>query len=109
MDYYLILEADMVCIGIIGAMDQEINSLIREMEDREEKTIAGMTFYKGVLWNIDTVIVKSGVGKVNMAICTQLLIDLYEVDMLINTGIAGGLYKDLEVGDIVISDLKRRM
>lgn len=103
MDYYLMLEADMVCIGIIGAMDQEINSLIRQMEDREEKTIAGMTFYKGVLWNIDTVIVKSGVGKVNMAICTQLLIDLYEVDMLINTGIAGGLYKDLEVGDIVIS------
>ena len=40
MDYYLILEADMVCIGIIGAMDQEINSLIRQMEDREEKTIA---------------------------------------------------------------------
>jgi adenosylhomocysteine nucleosidase len=93
----------MVCIGIIGAMDKEIDALISQMKDKEEKTMAGMTFHRGTLWNNDAVVVKSGVGKVNIAVCTQLLIDLYEVDMLINTGIAGGLYKGIEVGDIVIS------
>lgn len=93
----------MVCIGIIGAMEQEIEALVHQMEDREEKTMAGMTFHRGKLWNNEAVVVKSGVGKVNMAVCTQLLIDLYEVDMLINTGIAGGLHKGIEVGDMVIS------
>ena len=93
----------MVCIGIIGAMDKEINALLSQLKDVEEKTMAGMTFHRGKLWDNDAVIVKCGVGKVNMAVCTQLLIDLYEVDMLINTGIAGGLHKDINVGDIVIS------
>ena len=93
----------MVCVGIVGAMDKEVNCLIHEMENVEEKTLAGMTFHRGVLWDIETVIVKSGVGKVNIAVCTQLLIDVYEVDFLINTGIAGGLYKGIEIGDIVIS------
>lgn len=93
----------MVCIGIIGAMDKEINALLSQLKDVEEKTMAGMTFHWGKLWDNDAVIVKCGVGKVNMAVCTQLLIDLYEVDMLINTGIAGGLHKDINVGDIVIS------
>lgn len=93
----------MVCIGVIGAMEEEVSSLIHQMEDAESKTIAGMTFYRGTLWNQQTVVVKSGVGKVNMAVCTQILVDVYEVDMLINTGVAGGLYKDINVGDIVIS------
>ena len=93
----------MVCIGIIGAMDKEINALLSQLKDVEEKTMAGMTFHRGKLWDNDAVIVKCGVGKVNMAVCTQLLIDLYEVDMLINTGIAGGLHKEINVGDIVIS------
>ena len=73
------------------------------MEDAEKKTIAGMTFYRGTLWNQQAVVVQSGIGKVNMAICTQILVNVYEVDMLINTGVAGGLYKDINVGDIVIS------
>lgn len=93
----------MVCIGIIGAMKEEVASLIHQMKDAEEKTIAGMTFYRGNLWNQEAVVVQSGVGKVNMAICTQILVNVYEVDMLINTGVAGGLYKDINVGDIVIS------
>ena len=62
-----------------------------------------MTFNKGKLWNQDAVVVQSGIGKVNMAICTQILVNIYGVDMLINTGVAGGLYKDINVGDIVIS------
>ena len=93
----------MVCIGVIGAMEEEVASLIHQMEDAEKKTIAGMTFNRGTLWNQQAVVVQSGVGKVNMAICTQILIDVYGVDMLINTGVAGGLYKDINVGDIVIS------
>ena len=93
----------MVCIGVIGAMEEEVSSLIQQMEDAESKTLAGMTFYHGTLWNQQAVVVKSGVGKVNMAVCTQILVDVYEVDMVINTGVAGGLYKDINVGDIVIS------
>lgn len=56
----------MVCIGVIGAMEEEVSSLINQMEDAESKTMAGMTFYKGTLWNQDTVVVQSGIGKVNM-------------------------------------------
>ena len=93
----------MVCIGVIGAMKEEVASLIHQMKDAEEKVVAGMTFYHGNLWNQDAVVVQSGVGKVNMAICTQILINVYGVDMVINTGVAGGLYKDINVGDIVIS------
>lgn len=93
----------MVCVGVIGAEIEEIEALINQMKDKEEKTLAGMTFYRGVLWDQETVVVRSGVGKVNMAACTQILVDVYEVDLLINTGVAGGLYKDINVGDIVIS------
>lgn len=93
----------MVCIGVIGAMDEEVSALIKQMEDKESKTIAGMTFHKGRLWKQDTVVVRSGVGKVNMSICTQILISQFGVDLVINTGVAGGLYKDINVGDIVIS------
>ena len=99
-------EEDMVCIGVIGAMEEEVASLINQMEDAESKTMAGMTFNKGKLWNQDAVVVQSGIGKVNMAICTQILVNIYGVDMLINTGVAGGLYKDINVGDIVISKEK---
>ncbi|MDO4978273.1 MAG: 5'-methylthioadenosine/adenosylhomocysteine nucleosidase [Eubacteriales bacterium] len=93
----------MVCIGIIGAMEDEVSALIKQMEDKEEQVIAGMTFHKGKLWKQDTVVVRSGIGKVNMGICTQILVTVFGVDMLINTGVAGGLYKDINVGDIVIS------
>ena len=93
----------MVCIGVIGAMEEEVSSLINQMEDAESKTMAGMTFYKGTLWNQDTVVVQSGIGKVNMAICTQILVDDFKVDYVINTGIAGSLNAAIDIGDIVIS------
>lgn len=93
----------MVCIGVIGAMEEEVSALIAQMEEAESKTLAGMTFHRGTLWNQEAVVVQSGIGKVNMAVCTQILADVYEVDMVINTGVAGGLYKDINVGDIVIS------
>ena len=90
-------------IGVIGAMEEEVSMLIGQMKNKETKVMAGMEFNRGKLWDIDAVIVKSGIGKVNMAICTQILVDVYKVTAVINTGVAGGLYKKLNVGDIVIS------
>ncbi len=90
-------------IGIIGAMEEEVSLLIDAMEKKEKISFAGMDFYTGILKKKKVVIVKSGIGKVNMALCTQILIDKFGITHLINTGVAGGLYKDIEVGDIVIS------
>lgn len=90
-------------IGIIGAMEEEVQVLKNEMEAEEVKEITGMTFYKGTLCGKETVVVQSGIGKVNAAICTQVLADQFGVDVVINTGIAGSLDADIDIGDIVIS------
>lgn len=90
-------------IGIIGAMEEEVSQLIEAMENKEKVTCAGMDFYSGTLKVKDAVVVQSGIGKVNMALCTQILADKFDVEAVINTGVAGGLYKDIEIGDIVIS------
>lgn len=90
-------------IGIIGAMPEEVAQLIEQMEEAKKATIAGMDFYDGELWNKKTVVVKSGIGKVNMAACTQILASIYKVTALINTGVAGGLYAPINIGDIVLS------
>lgn len=90
-------------IGIIGAMKEEVETLITSMEEAHRTTKASMDFYEGKLWGNDAVVVMSGIGKVNMAVCTQIMIDSFGVEKLINTGVAGGLYKDIEIGDIVIS------
>lgn len=90
-------------IGIIGAMEEEVAQLIEAMEDVKKSTIAGMDFYDGNLWGKKAVVVKSGIGKVNMAACTQILASIYKVDALINTGVAGGLYAPINIGDIVLS------
>ncbi len=90
-------------IGIIGAMDEEVAQLKGLMHGMEEVAKAGMVFAKGELWGKDTVVVVSGIGKVNMAVCTQALIDIFDVDTLINTGVAGSLDNDIDIGDIVLS------
>jgi adenosylhomocysteine nucleosidase len=90
-------------IGIIGAMPEEVAQLIEQMQDVKENTVAGMDFYDGILWGKKAVVVKSGIGKVNMAACTQILASTYQVDALINTGVAGGLYGPINIGDIVLS------
>ena len=89
--------------GIIGAMDLETKLLIEEMENAAETKIAGMLFYSGLLKKVEVVVVTSGVGKVNAAACTQILITHFGVDRLINTGVSGAIHHELEVGDIVIS------
>ena len=90
-------------IGIIGAMEEEVAVLKEEMNVQEVVKAASMDFYKGVLCGRDVVVVRSGVGKVNAALCAQLLVDRFGVEILINTGIAGSLDAQIDIGDIVIS------
>ena len=90
-------------IGIIGAMEEEVAALKSEMADAEVTEFASMTFYKGTLCGKDVVVVRSGIGKVNAAICAQILVDKFGVDTLINTGIAGSLDARIDIGDMVIS------
>lgn len=89
--------------GIIGAMDDEIASLTEAMTEPQIRNVAGMDFYEGTLDGADVVIVKCGVGKVNAASCAQILIDVFEVDRIINTGVAGSLDAQIDIGDIVVS------
>ena len=90
-------------IGIIGAMEEEVAALKEAMEIQEVVERASMTFCKGVLCGKDVVVVRSGIGKVNAGICAQILADKFDVDVLINTGIAGSLNAAIDIGDMVIS------
>ncbi len=90
-------------IGIIGAMEEEVAALKEAMEIAETAEYASMDFCRGTLGGKDVVIVRSGIGKVNAAVCTQVLVDRFKVSRLINTGIAGSLDAQIDIGDIVIS------
>lgn len=90
-------------IGIIGAMEEEVLALAEMMEGVESTKIAGMVFKKGMLNGREAVVVRSGIGKVNAAVCTQILADIYHVDAVINTGVAGSLKNEINIGDIVVS------
>ncbi|MDD6339173.1 MAG: 5'-methylthioadenosine/adenosylhomocysteine nucleosidase [Butyrivibrio sp.] len=90
-------------LGIIGAMDEEISQIAELMTDVEETTIAEMTFKKGTIGGKEVVAVRSGIGKVNAAMCTQILATYFHVDSVINTGVAGSLRNEINIGDIVIS------
>lgn len=90
-------------IGIIGAMEEEVAVLKQEMDIEETVDYASMQFCKGTLYGKNVVIVRSGIGKVNAAICAQILADKFNVDVLINTGIAGSLDAAIDIGDMVIS------
>jgi len=90
-------------IGIIGAMEEEVLELKNMMEVERIEKKANMEFFKGKLFGKDIVIVRSGIGKVNAALCTQILIDDFNVDIVINTGVAGRVNEMLNPGDVVIS------
>lgn len=90
-------------LGIIGAMDSEVSELKKEMTIHKVTTIAGMDFCKGLIYDKDVVVVKCGVGKVNAAVCAQILVDRFHVNAVINTGVAGALNSDIDICDIVIS------
>lgn len=90
-------------IGIIGAMDEEVIKIKEEMQVERIEKKAQMEFFLGQFLGKDVVVVRSGIGKVNAAVCAQILIDDFNVDAIINTGIAGGVYSEINVGDVVVS------
>lgn len=90
-------------IGIIGAMEEEVEALRAKLENPQKFERASMDFYSGKLNGMEAVIVRSGIGKVNAGICTQILADVFQVDAVINTGIAGSLKAEIDIGDVVIS------
>lgn len=90
-------------IGIIGAMEEEVAALREKLADVKLLRKASMDFYSGTFHGMEAVVVRSGIGKVNAGICTQILADVYGVDAVINTGIAGSLRAEINIGDIVIS------
>lgn len=90
-------------IGIIGAMELEVEELKSQMETKQVVEKAGMRFFEGSLNGKEVVIVQSGIGKVNAGICTQILADQFGIDAVINTGVAGSLRAEINIGDIVVS------
>lgn len=90
-------------IGIIGAMDSEVATLFARMTAKEKINLNNLTFYKGKLYDKDVVVVKCGIGKVNAALCTQLMILNFKVSKIINTGIAGAVGEGLKIYDFVVS------
>ncbi|MBU3851973.1 MAG: 5'-methylthioadenosine/adenosylhomocysteine nucleosidase [Candidatus Paralactobacillus gallistercoris] len=91
-------------IGIICAMEEEIRLLVAKMTNKQEKQIAGKPYYTGQLCQHDVVLTESGIGKVQAAIATTILLAVEKVDMIVNTGSAGGIGPDLHIGDVVIAD-----
>ena len=89
--------------GIIGAMEEEIALLKEQMDIEVVVKKASMEFYQGILNGREVVLVRSGIGKVNAGLCAQILVDVFHVSRLINTGIAGSLKAEIDIGDIVIS------
>ncbi|BCZ49198.1 5'-methylthioadenosine/S-adenosylhomocysteine nucleosidase [Clostridium gelidum] len=91
-------------IGIIAAMAEELEILLKDLILESKKEKANMTFHKGTLYGKDVVAVVCGIGKVNSAICTQILVSEYSVDKVINVGVAGGIGKEIYPGDIVVAE-----
>ncbi len=90
-------------LGIIGAMHEEVIQLKEVMTLEETRVLGGYEFYKGELLGKNIVLVEFGIGKVNAAICSTLLIQEFNVDKIMFTGVAGGLNPEINIGDIVVS------
>ena len=90
-------------LGIIGAMDVEVATLKERMENKTVRTIAGSDYCEGKLEGMDVVVVQCVVGKGTAALCAQILCSCYGVTHIVNTGIAGSLNAELDIGDFVIS------
>lgn len=91
-------------IGIIGAMPEEVALLKEKLENPEIIKQKGATFYKGTIYKKEIILLQSGIGKVNAAIGTTLLCQIFSPEIIINTGTAGGIDASLSVGDIILSD-----
>ena len=91
-------------VGLIFAMREELDEVLKQVEIEEEFTIFNLTFYRVVIKDITCILVECGVGKVNAARCSQIMIDVMKVDSIINVGVAGGVDSSLAVCDIVIGE-----
>lgn len=91
-------------LGIIGAMEIEIYAINEKIENRQERVINSITFVCGTINGVEIVSAVCGMGKVNAAICAQTMILLYNVDVIINTGVAGAISDELNVGDMVVAN-----
>ena len=91
-------------LGIIGAMQIEVEELIAHMTDCTEQTVSGITFTEGILRGRRTVVARCGVGKVFAALCAQTMILLYHPEVIINTGVAGSLTDRLGIGQVAVAD-----
>ncbi|MBQ3889992.1 MAG: 5'-methylthioadenosine/adenosylhomocysteine nucleosidase [Lachnospiraceae bacterium] len=90
-------------IGIIGAMDLEVEKLISSMKEKKEVEYARRKFYVGKLENANVVLARCGVGKVNAALTVQMMVDKFNITDIINTGVAGSLDEKIDIGDMVLA------
>ncbi len=90
-------------IGIIGAMSVEVDSICAAMTDRSIKTVSGIDFNTGILYNSPVVVARCGIGKVSAAVCAQIMISVFGANRIINTGVAGGLADGMRQGDIAVA------
>lgn len=91
-------------IGIIAAMEEELDLLLKNLDNKSEEVHLGRHYYTGRLANHDVVLVQSGIGKVMSAMSVAILVDSYKVDAVINTGSAGAVAQGLHVGDVVVAE-----
>ena len=91
-------------IGIIGAMAQEVSTLVSQLDNRQRYEHAGFVFHTGTRYGLEVIVLQSGIGKVNAAVGTAILLERHQPDAIINTGSAGGFAADLAIGDVIISD-----
>ena len=90
-------------IGIIGAMEVEVEQLLQEMEQTDTKTVSGICFHEGKMAGAGCVVAQCGIGKVAAAVCTQTMIMLYHPQVILCEGVAGGIGKDVHIGDLVVA------
>lgn len=91
-------------VGIIFAMEEELNTFINLVDVKVEEKVFDLSFKKAIVNNLECIMTICGVGKVNAARTTQIMIDKYSVDCIINIGVAGGISNNLQIGDIVIGE-----
>lgn len=96
--------SDKIITGIIGAMDVEVDSIAANMQNVEHKVVSGIPFSIGTLSSMPVVLARCGIGKVNAAVCAQIMISNFGANEIINTGVAGAIAKGIKQNDIVIAE-----
>ncbi|MBE6723520.1 MAG: 5'-methylthioadenosine/adenosylhomocysteine nucleosidase [Ruminococcaceae bacterium] len=90
-------------IGIIGAMEVEVEQLLGNMQETGSKAVSGVCFHEGTMAGVQCVVAQCGIGKVAAAVCTQTMILLYHPQVILCEGVAGGIGKDVHIGDLVVA------